>query len=181
MSIALEPKRPNEVRDYRHDWSLFLGDTDTIGTQTTTAVGCTVDSSEIEDGGQAVAFRLSGGATDTTATITQTIVTADGRTETEVFTLGIGSETALIVTLAEAKLYLRIDGADEDDTIDLMISAASDAVRDVATDWDGTGDVPDRLKLAVLARIHIAFDNRGSVEAGTGELPMLTPLRTLEV
>jgi uncharacterized phage protein (predicted DNA packaging) len=86
-----------------------------------------------------------------------------------------------LVTLEEAKLFLRLDSNDEDDTVELLIASASDAVRDVATDWDGEGDVPDRLKLAVLSRVQITFDNRGSVEAGTGELPMLTPLRTLEV
>lgn len=86
-----------------------------------------------------------------------------------------------LVTLEEAKLFLRLDSDDEDDTVELLIASASDAVRDVATDWDGEGDVPDRLKLAVLSRVQITFDNRGSVEAGAGELPMLTPLRTLEV
>lgn len=86
-----------------------------------------------------------------------------------------------IVTLSEAKLYLRVGHSDEDTTIALLISAASDAVRDVATGWDGEGEAPDRIKLAVLARVQVAFDNRGSVEAGTGELPMLQPFRTLEV
>jgi len=86
-----------------------------------------------------------------------------------------------LVTLAEAKLWLRVDGTIEDDTIELLIAAASDAVRDVASDWDGTLPVPDRLKLATLARVAQAFDSRTSVEPGAGELPMLTPLRTLEV
>lgn len=86
-----------------------------------------------------------------------------------------------LVTLTDAKLYLRVDGDDEDATITLLIAAASDAVRDVASDWDGTLPVPDRLKLATLARVAETFDSRTSVEAGKGELPMLTPLRTLEV
>ena len=54
-------------------------------------------------------------------------------------------------------------------------------MRDVATDWDGEGDVPDRLKVAVLSRVAITYDERTSVEPGAGELGMLTPLRTLEV
>lgn len=86
-----------------------------------------------------------------------------------------------LVTLSEAKLYLRVDHNDDDTTIALLVSAASDAVRDVATDWDGEGTVPDRIKLAVLSRVAVTYDERTSLEAGTGELPMLTPLRTLEV
>jgi len=90
-----------------------------------------------------------------------------------------------LVTLEETKLYLRVEHDDEDDTIEVLIAAASDAVRDVASGWptdeDDPEEVPARLKLAVLSRVQVAFDNRGSVEAGTGELPMLTPLRTLEV
>ncbi len=86
-----------------------------------------------------------------------------------------------LVTLSEAKAYLHVDHNDDDTTIALLISAASDAVRDVATEWDGEGTVPDRLKVAVLSRVAITFDQRGSVEPGAGELGMLTPLRTLEV
>ncbi len=86
-----------------------------------------------------------------------------------------------LVTLSEAKAYLRVDHSDDDTTIALLIAAASDAVRDVATDWDGEGDVPDRLKVAVLSRVAITYDERTSVEPGAGELGMLTPLRTLEV
>jgi Phage gp6-like head-tail connector protein len=86
-----------------------------------------------------------------------------------------------LVTIEEAKKFLRVDSDDDNTTIALLISSASDAVRDVATDWDGEGDVPDRIKLAVLSRIAITYDERTSVEAGAGETVMLTPLRTLEV
>jgi len=86
-----------------------------------------------------------------------------------------------LVTLAEAKLHLRVTHDDEDTAIAMMIAAASEAVLDVATGWDGEGDAPVRLKLAVLTRVAVMFDTRDSIEAGKGELPMLTPLRKLEV
>jgi uncharacterized phage protein (predicted DNA packaging) len=86
-----------------------------------------------------------------------------------------------LVTLEEAKLYLRVDGTDEDSTIELLIAAASDAVRDIADGWDGTGDVPDRIKLATLARVAVAFDTRTSLDPGEGEHAVLSPLRTLEL
>ena len=86
-----------------------------------------------------------------------------------------------LVTLCEAKAYLRVNYPDDDITIALLISAASDAVRDVATDWDGEGAVPDRLKVAVLSRVAITYDERTNVEPAAGELGLLTPLRSLEV
>jgi uncharacterized phage protein (predicted DNA packaging) len=85
-----------------------------------------------------------------------------------------------LVDIFEAKAHLRVLHDDEDAIIETYIEAASDAVRDVATDWDGEGDVPARIKLAVLARVAVMFDNRDALEPGKGELPMLTPLRTLE-
>jgi len=90
-----------------------------------------------------------------------------------------------LVSLSEAKAYLRIEHSDDDTTIALLIAATSDAVRDVATGWEGEGDspeaIPDRIKLAVLSRLAVTYDERTSVEPGAGELGMLTPLRTLEI
>ena len=87
----------------------------------------------------------------------------------------------MLVSLCVAKAHLNIIHDDDDALIETYLRAASDAVRDVATDWDGEGDVPDRIKLAVLARVAVMFDNRSSLEPGKGELPLLTPLRTLEL
>ena len=120
--IRLEPKRSNEVRDYLHDWTPFLVD-DTIQSQTTIGTGITINGSSIETGNQAIKFWVSGGTIGTVGTITQTIVTAGGRTETETFTLAITAFDEP-VTLAEAKDYLRVRHSDEDAKIAAMIPSA---------------------------------------------------------
>jgi uncharacterized phage protein (predicted DNA packaging) len=86
-----------------------------------------------------------------------------------------------LVTLAEAKEYCRIDGTFDDAALATMIAAASDAVREYATAWDGTGDVPARLKLAALARVAESYDNRERLPAATNERGMLQPHRELEL
>jgi uncharacterized phage protein (predicted DNA packaging) len=87
-----------------------------------------------------------------------------------------------LVTLAEAKLFCRVDADDEDATFEILIAAASEAVCEIATDWDGTVEIPARLKLAALTRIAAAFDERESVvDAGKGEDRLLLPLRRLDI
>lgn len=86
-----------------------------------------------------------------------------------------------IVTLMEAKAHLRILHDDDDAHIELLIASATETVLDMASGWDGEGEAPARLKLAVLARAANAFDDRGSVEAGKGEDRLVLPLRTLDL
>lgn len=86
-----------------------------------------------------------------------------------------------LVTLAEAKAWCRVEHDDEDALFGTLIAAASEAVRDVATEWDDSAPVPARIKLAILTRIAIAFDSRESMEPGKGESAFLAPLRVLEV
>lgn len=86
-----------------------------------------------------------------------------------------------LVTLAEAKAYLRVDSDAEDTTIALLIAAASEAVLSAADGWNGIGEVPDRLKLAVLARVAVAFERRDTVTAGEGEDRLVQPFRVLGV
>jgi len=86
-----------------------------------------------------------------------------------------------IVTLEEAKLYIRVDSDHEDEIIIMLIEAASEAVMAVADAWDRTTPAPNRLKLAVLARVSVAFDNRDKIVAADGEDSLLNPLRNLRV
>lgn len=121
MTIRLEPKRSDEVRDYRHDWEPFLGE-DTIASQDAVATGATLDSVEIETGDKSVIFWISGGTDGTTAQITHSITTAGGRTEAETFLLPIGDSEP--ISLVDAKAYLRVLHDDEDAKIRAMIPRA---------------------------------------------------------
>lgn len=86
-----------------------------------------------------------------------------------------------LVTLAEAKAYVRVEGSEDDGVLATLIAAASDAVADYADAWDGTGDVPPRIKLAVLARVAAAYDERESISEAKGERDFVLPYRTLEL
>lgn len=124
--ITLEGKRPDEVRDYQHDWSPFLG-ADTIVTSSWTALGVTIDSDEIDTGNTSVTLWLSGGTNGTFARLINTITTAGGRTEVENFLLHI-SEVAEPVSLDDAKAHLGVYHDDDDALICALIRAAREWV-----------------------------------------------------
>jgi uncharacterized phiE125 gp8 family phage protein len=123
VTIRLEPKRPDEKRRLRHDWSAFLGD-DTIASQTTTSTDVTVTSSSIDTvgGNLAINFTVDGGTDGTNAVIAQAIVTAAGDHETETFILPIAVEE--ILTLGEVKEYLGLFTSDKDRSLMQMIRRA---------------------------------------------------------
>lgn len=147
MTIRLEAKRPDEVRNYRHDWAPFLG-ADTIQSQTTTITGATLDSTTVEAGNQSVVFVVSGGTESEPARIEQHIVTAAGLAESETFILPItGAE---VITTAQAKDYLRVKSSSEDAKICAMIPRARL--------W-----VEDHVDLALVRR---QFTERRRTEAG---------------
>lgn len=127
MTIRLESKRPDEVRDYRHDWAPFLG-ADTIVSETTSATGVTLDSVAVEAGDQSVLFWVSGGTDGDAGRITHSVVTTAGRTESELFILPVCD--AEQVSLAEVKAALRVRHTDEDAKISAMIPRARKWVED---------------------------------------------------
>lgn len=127
MTIRLQRKRPEEQVNFLHDWTPFLG-TDTIASQVTTAVGVTVSSVVIQAGETSIRFNVSGGVLGELGTITQTITTAGGLTETEIFTIEIALDEP--ISLADAKAYLRVISSDEDAKIDAMIPRARQWVED---------------------------------------------------
>ncbi len=69
-----------------------------------------------------------------------------------------------IATLDEVKDYLRVLGNHEDDTIILLLEAATEEVMAYADGWDGQEPVPARLKLAVLHHVTTAYRFRGDHE-----------------
>lgn len=88
-----------------------------------------------------------------------------------------------LVTLDEAKLFCRVDSIDEDETIATLIGAASAAILDIADAWTPVeGElVPDRIKLAVLAHVALAFDNRDEVDPPASAARLLSPMRRLDL
>lgn len=120
MTIRLEGKRPDEARTYRHDWSPWLG-VDTISTSDFDSDDVTIDFDSNDT--TSVTFSISGGTTGTRARITNTITTAAGDEETEVFTLLI-SDADEPLTTDEAKAHLRVTDDSEDALIYSYIQAA---------------------------------------------------------
>jgi len=125
--IRLESKRSDERRTLRHDWTAFLGE-DTIASQTTTSSDVTIAASAVDTGDKSITFMVDGGTDGENATITQSIVTAAGDHETETFILPIAVED--LITLGEAKDYLRVSHSYEDAKIMQMIPRARRWVED---------------------------------------------------
>lgn len=92
-----------------------------------------------------------------------------------------------IVTLAEAKLHLRVDGADEDALIQTYLDAAEAAAAqylnralyasDVGADTTGLVITKD-VKVAVLLQVGAFYaDREDLVEMPTGSRVLLNPYR----
>ena len=92
-----------------------------------------------------------------------------------------------IVTLAEAKLHLRVDGAEEDTLIQSYIDAAESAAQqylnralyETSAGTDTTGLVMTKdVKVAVLLQVGAFYaDREDLVEMPTGSRVLLNPYR----
>jgi hypothetical protein len=90
--------------------------------------------------------------------------------------------TPEIVTLAEAKAYLRVDGTEDDAVVQSILDAATEAALAYADTFDPEVDeTPARLKLAILGHIAVAYDQRENVDTPTASLGLARPLRTLDI
>jgi len=82
-------KDPQAVLDFNWDWSVWLGEGETITDKTVTPdVGLTVNSSSINGG--IVAAWLAGGEIGTSYSVACTITTSAGRTETRRIQISVG-------------------------------------------------------------------------------------------
>ncbi len=115
----LEPKAAAETRNYTFDWATYLG-TDTIASSVVTASGVTLDADTNDT--TSVTVIVSGGTDGTVGRITNTITTADGLVETEIFTLRITNGEP--VTLAEAKAQCKVlDDSKDGEIAGYIVSA----------------------------------------------------------
>jgi hypothetical protein len=76
-------KDPDDVLDYKFDWTDWLASDETISSQTITASsGLTVDSSSIAGNGKSVTVWLSSGAAGAWYTVTNRITTSSSPART---------------------------------------------------------------------------------------------------
>lgn len=89
--------------------------------------------------------------------------------------------TPEIVTLAETKLFLRVDSDEEDTTIQMLIDAATEAALRFANSIDPAAPPPS-LKIAILTHVCRAFDNRDDhADMPVSAERLLAPLRRLDI
>lgn len=88
-----------------------------------------------------------------------------------------------IVTLEEAKAFIRFTYDREDALIEMLIAAATEAALAVADTFDPDGDEPPpaRLKLAILTHVSKAFCEREDAAPPAGNAMLIAPLRTVEL
>lgn len=73
----------------------------------------------------------------------------------------------MLLTIEEAKLFLRVDYDDEDNLIDLLINNAEIYLKDAIDDYDSkisNENFKNKAKLAMLVLISNWYDNRDFTE-----------------
>ncbi|WP_296815413.1 head-tail connector protein [Brevundimonas sp.] len=83
------------------------------------------------------------------------------------------------VSLAEAKLFLRIEHGAEDELILMLLEAAKEKA-EAATGLSLDAEAPAMVRLAMLKLVHDAYERGGPVEAGSVEA-WLAPFRTVRL
>lgn len=92
------------------------------------------------------------------------------------------SDPHAIVTLAEAKAWLRVDDDHEDAVIQCLIDAATEAALGYSDAFDRqTMTAPARLKLSILGHIAMAFEERDKIDAPAPSQGLIRPLRSLDI
>lgn len=126
MALNVPDKDPDEVLDYRIDWSGRL-DGDTISASTwAVPVGITQDSASNTT--TSATIWLSGGTSGEQYTLTNRVTTTGGRTLEQKITLRVTAEQTGLVSLDMVKGRLHIDSDDDDAALLGYIEASSAAV-----------------------------------------------------
>lgn len=126
MALNVPDKDPDEVLDYRIDWSGRL-DGDTISASTwVVPIGITQDSASNTT--TSATIWLSGGTSGEQYTLTNRVTTNGGRTLEQKITLRVTAEQTGLVSLDMVKARLHIDSDDDDAALLGYIEASSAAV-----------------------------------------------------
>ena len=124
-------KDPNATLDYTIDWSDWLATGDTISTSTWTVPAGITASSDTETTTTSTVW-LTGGTSGRTYLVTNTIVTAGGRTEERSLRIRVNQSeiyTKDIVSLEQVKLDLRVTHDDDDRILQIYLDASLDEVK----------------------------------------------------
>ena len=67
----------------------------------------------------------------------------------------------MLVTVDEAKLYLRLDGTEEDALIQTLLETAESLCQDIVrTDFDEMEEVPEIVKVGICYGVTYLYENR---------------------
>lgn len=71
----------------------------------------------------------------------------------------------MLVTVEEAKVYLRLDGTEEDALIQTLLETSESLCRDIVrTDVDEMEDVPEIIRTAICYGVTYLYENRENAD-----------------